>query len=353
MRTVSCPNCGASAALSIEAVDSHTCVACKTTFALSPEMQRSLADGRAALERAAEADRQLDERERKSLADGRAAGRWTGAWIAATLLPPTLLGLGWGALTLGQERPSWSLFVFGLIPIAFSLVLVRSARGAMARATSALLEACAADLPAGPSQPACCHVCGAAIAASTEPVVRCRYCRADNVIDASIVAKAHAHRDKSRVESAETIAARLRSLRDEAKRRATFATAAVLAGPVLSLVAMLATSAVLSSRRIALQGEQFAVVQGEHGACVAKVTQYSGRVRLSYGATRTRAPEDRPNADGLVLQPASAWIGRSVRVGATQRTATIRAAFGTPGGSDYVDLGDGEASDLAGLCLVE
>ncbi|MBL8679262.1 MAG: hypothetical protein JNK05_08865 [Myxococcales bacterium] len=353
MRTVSCPNCGATAALSIESVDAHTCVACKQSFALSPEMQRSLADGRAALARAAEADRQLDERERKSVADAGVANRWTGAWIAATLVPPALLGLGWGALTLGQERPSWSLFVFGLIPIAFSGALVVAARGAMARARYALLEACAADLPAGPSQPACCYVCGASIAASTEPVARCRYCRADNVVDPAIVAKAHAHRDRARVESAEVIAARLRTLREEAKRRATYATGAVVAGPVLALVAMMATSAALSSRRVGLHGEQFAVVQGEHGACIAKVTQYSGRVRLSYGALRTRAPEDRPSASGLALQPASAWVGRSVRVGASARTVTIRAAFGTMNGSDYVELDDGTESDLAGLCLVE
>jgi len=86
-----------------------------------------------------------------------------------------------------------------VLPCVTPLLIVMGAGGLglllIGRRAQRLRLMCAATPPAAPGQPAGCYVCGGPVAGrGTEPIARCGYCSADNVVTPKDMARAHASR---------------------------------------------------------------------------------------------------------------------------------------------------------------
>lgn len=355
MRTVDCPQCGAPVEIAVEHAHApQRCARCSHEFALPEPLRALVAESRAVIERSEERDRQLDAKERASLTAAGSAGLLSALWLGVTLVPPGVIAAFWLVVWSREGSSEALLFAFGLLPLALSVLVAIITRRSIAAQRARLIDACAADVSSGPSQRALCHLCGGALDAGEHGVARCRYCRADNVVDPEIVRRAHANRDKSREQNARAVLATLAELRRAARRSALISAVSIFSGPVVSAVALVAVVFALDAREVPLHAAEYTAVSTAHGTCIAKVTRFSARVRLSFGGASQFTPEDRPNADGLAITQIQAWVGRSVRSAQSgSPPRTIRRAFGTGTGANYVELDDGEKRLLEGLCQAE
>jgi hypothetical protein len=355
MRTIDCPRCGAPHAVTIErATEPQRCARCAHEFALPEPLRATIAESRALIERGAERDRQLDAKERASLASAGSAGVLSTLWLGVTLVPPLLIAGFFAWVWSEQGSLDAVLVVLGALPLALSIIVAIVTRRAAGARRARLVEACAADVSSDPNVAACCYLCGGSLGEVDRGVARCRYCRADNVVDPAVVRRAHERRDERRAQNTSAVLANLSELRRDLRRSALISTVSVVSGPVVTLALLLAVTVALDAIERPLQHVEYALVDGAQGACVARVTRHADHVRLSYGASPIRAPEDRPNANGLVTTTIQQWVGRRVRSGPPgSPTHAVRRAYGTAAGSNYVELDDGARRTLEGLCQAE
>lgn len=139
-------------------------------------------------------ERQLTAAQRRTLLLGRSG---SGCFVVLALL----LGAPFACLTLLTlftllgGRGELSDAVVGLVPLlAFlSAVLVLGLWAKVSRA--ALERAAVAFPPAAPGEPASCHTCGGPVPVGAEPLVRCAYCGADNLVEARALQRAGSRRD--------------------------------------------------------------------------------------------------------------------------------------------------------------
>lgn len=196
MLTARCPHCGAPARVVL--VHDHVdCGHCGERFAFEGEIEARVVAARALIASLDVRRRQLTETERRAL--GR-AGFAHGCFVLVLVVlalafgvPIAMLGSAFfdpgGPPPLGQVAwfflPPVLVFVVFVVP---SIAYDRSLR----RRRRVLEDACAAVPPEGPGQPATCHLCGAPLLHSktSEGIVRCASCAADNVVDPVVLARA-------------------------------------------------------------------------------------------------------------------------------------------------------------------
>jgi hypothetical protein len=238
--------------------------------------------------------------------------------VACALMSVLLPEPGYGmALSCGAP-----VFVFALTGAALLAIAFRRRRS--------LEEACAAEPPELPGQPARCHVCGAPLRAGIdEHVVRCGFCQADNVIDPKVLARLGAKRARAIGDFDAAVRQEASRLRAGMWWMRVAVVGVVLASPVFCLM-----GSALSMRLGPLyeapvdRRVEYVLVRGdsERTACMARVHS-----RYRSGATQlNRLRQPRPERGMLTLPGAArlptvdaTWlVGRTVRPGWGQGTVT-------------------------------
>lgn len=355
MVTSSCPGCSAPTPLSLASSSIH-CSSCGYDGPPAPEVAEQL--GRAAAILA-----QFDVRERQLAGWARAAissGFWPVAaylLVAALVNAPMLVIALFGAWAWGDDAMSTGVFVLFTSPLVVSVMATGAGLRWLSRRRAKLRFEAAAAPPVAPGSTASCRVCGASLADLGEPVVRCGYCEADNLVDPTVLRQASAAKLRSLEGVVDAVRQGAIGLR-AASRRAGCALASVgCLTPVGLLVGTLVIATILAEIEAEPSDDaRYTIVQTAAGRCVALVTESARGVRLSFGSDAI-APEDRPTAAGLSVGSAQMVVGQRVRVHATGSTGTVVRIRGSLLGSDYAVLRAGDGSetsvDTAGLCLTE
>ncbi len=200
MLATDCPRCGAPSPIHVGA-QALDCASCRTRSPVPPAVRARLDAADQALAKVDMRQRQFGQRTRWLI---------THAWIRVgifgcltAVLTVPFVGLAWIGVALAMEQRGLEVrdLVF-LMPCAAPLLLMLLAGGiglaAVRRRAQRLREACAADPPRVPGAPAGCHVCGGPVSPDgTDPIARCGYCGADNVVTPDVMARAGARRSRS------------------------------------------------------------------------------------------------------------------------------------------------------------
>lgn len=168
---VKCPSCGAPA----RPADAETtpCTKCSAAIAMPATLRARV---RAATE--LDAETKHVARVSSKLASFPSATA-TNAWIVASSFS-FIASVALASFAFARGWPAYFLYA-----VAASLPLLTFARLAIADRTGAvaLASGCAARAPAAPGEPHTCRSCGAPLAEPPNVVlVRCAYCRSDNVL---------------------------------------------------------------------------------------------------------------------------------------------------------------------------
>lgn len=358
MLAAPCTNCGRPCPLSLAEPGRLSCAACGRSGEAPPEVSSALRSAAAILEREAVELRQFGDRTRRALgkAGKKVLASTLFAW-AMFLLPAGFALIG-GVLLLGQEKPSFSMFLFVLVPAVSALFVTWLATREARAARSALELAAAAVPPLSSGGPARCRVCGAPLKAGDGAVARCGYCQADNAVGPELLKRASEKKAAARTDIETAVREAAMDVNRAARRAALASLAASLGSPVVSVAAIvvvgLALAAIPTAERTDLQ---YALIQGPSGPCFALVSQYRDHVRISYGGSSVLKFEDRSSTDGLNLVRASFLLGRKVQSpDRPQISGTVVRVHGALNGSNVavVRTGEGQEVDLPpeGLCLV-
>jgi hypothetical protein len=301
--------------------------------------------------------RQLSAAQRRTLLLGR---RRAGCFTCLALLlglPFACLSL-MALLTLVTGKGTWSDVLFGAGPLLGfgSAVLVlglwaRVARGALERAAVAFP-------PSAPGEPASCHVCGGPVPVGVEPLVRCAYCGADNLVEPAALQRAGSKR-----------ALALDAWENDIERHARAAATTTRAASALLLPAAVVFPAV------ALVGGALVLLSIEHPAaesveyteratakgqlCVARVRRDGAAVRLDWEHRPPEGESDTPVPAPPEMRPfrASSVLGKELLGRFSGKPARVQRIYTTQldQEANQVDLlsatGERTTQPLAGSCL--
>lgn len=227
-----CPRCGAPLPVSLATPHAITCGACGFEGKPPPDVVARLEAANEVLGREVERDRQLTDIQRRAVQVG---SKGEGAVLAVSLVltAPFLLmiassvvrGLGMG----GAEGRRLLVGGCAYIPTVVVLSVLAWFAFRSVRAMRRELEArCAAVPPLAPGQPARCRVCGGPVSPQgVERVARCPYCRADNLLDPSVLSEQAKARAAHVTDYAAGITASARELQAAGRSRALWWVAAV------------------------------------------------------------------------------------------------------------------------------
>lgn len=359
MLTSACPQCGRPIPLSLATPDRVTCAACGFAGASPPDVRGRLAAAARILQSIHARERQLTGQQRRALTSSRGAA--IGYWLTTALVGLPLLacgGLG-TFLALEGKQASLSGAALALAPLALFVIAAVLGQRWVNRRYSALRIACAALPPAGPGQPAACHVCGAPLAQSTSAIARCGHCAADNVVAPDALAAAAASRATA-VSDFEGAVRREATLTRSVAKQATLAIVVSAIGAPFFTVAVVFVGAVVLSM---IEGPvdatyRYGVVETGGGKCVAHVyPRADGKWLLGWGA---RPPAGKPSievrdtADDLPAMSANDFVGKRVRAGTDNRppAGVIERVHGNRLAGNGAVIA-GRSWTIEGLCLDE
>jgi len=307
----------------------------------------------------------LDVRARQLDGDARAAvGRalrarvWAFVALGVGALPfvaLSVVGVQMGIEHDGPIANRVSGVFFICVPSLVYATVALALLAVVGHARRRLLAVSAAIPPARPGDPAACAVCGAPLlAGGLEPIARCDYCGADNVVHPAALAQASA----ARAIDLGAITSTLRQRAEEAvamARRARAASVALVVGtPFAGFFAVLAMLllALVVEPLIALAPsprERYAWVKTKRGACVGHMTRDGDRTRAYFGSN-DRLPNPMTVEEELPRFAGPAVIGRRVRL-AGGAVGRVREVLGAPvTNREQAVLDGGERGDLAGAC---
>jgi hypothetical protein len=201
MLAIACPSCGAPCRVSLDRADVIACTGCGKRQAPPQAAKERLAAAERVLSETSERARQLHGYPRALV---RGAFGWSYVLVAALLAV-------WSASAVRSCQPEamettyhvpWVLPIFGA---SLALLVALPAFVSMARSARRVRQLARAAPPLAAGEPASCRVCGGPLGTAIG-VVRCRHCRADNLLDAGVMARA-----------GERHAVEVRDLEDEAR----------------------------------------------------------------------------------------------------------------------------------------
>lgn len=250
------------------------CPACRYAGPPPDAVRAELGAAAAILSATAMAHRQLTWAQRRLGLGAAASSRAVSNLLVLLALPFAACG---GCFTLvGMDQDSFDVatFVFAWGPLLFIVLtgglVLRSYGKQRGRAERDL----AAVPPAVPGQPFGCHVCGGdlqAFDASRAAVLRCRYCAADNIVRADLLAHAasFAHAAASTIrEQVERHAQDLVRHQRGAKQSLVLVT---VLSPVSIFVVLVVFAMAESRGRVE---DEYALVDTDKGPCVAARLTY-------------------------------------------------------------------------------
>lgn len=362
MLATACPRCGKPMPLSLATPEVAACSACDFSGSPPPEITAELRAAASSLAELRAEERQLDQAQRAAI--GKTSWERSGmATVFGTALAPQVfIALLGGALFLGQEKPSWELFGFSLVPLGVAGLAAILASRPLARRRREMQAACLATPPPRDGEPLGCHVCGGPLpeAALAQAVVRCGFCQSDNLVDRSILASLGQAQRVVLSHFAETIqreASRFRVARDSAKSALILA---ALVAPLFGVASAVAVAITLASITAETRGDtEYTFVERPEGNCLALVTRYHDHLRLSFGATPPTgfAHFDRPNADGLTIVHVGAIVGNHVRGNGLATPGRVTSVHGTWLGTNVAVVrafGSDKTDEVSpeGLCVI-
>lgn len=361
MQTCACPRCGAPLPLSLASALGVRCGSCGYEGLPRPEVLERLRWAHAELAR-------LDRRALQLDADGRAAvgralrTRWV-AWLLLGVGALPFVALSAVGLKEGIEHDGpIPGRVFGVFFIAVPMFIHAGVgsvlSGSVSRAFRRLLAASAAIPPERPGAPITCAICGAALAPQgVEPVARCGYCTADNVVHPKALALVTARRATDIDALGATTARRAHEATSAARYASTMGIASVVGTPFaafFSVLGMLLAAKAIEPH-LALSPspmERYAWVETKRGTCVGLIAHRDGTTEAYFGGNN-RIPNPMP-LDALPPRFApTKLVGRTLRLanGTHGRVVSITGSPVT--NREQVVLDSGIHGDLAGSCSAE
>jgi hypothetical protein len=354
-----CPSCGAPTPLSLAATTVQ-CRHCGATAAPPPNVAQQLQQASAVLGQIDSRQRQLSASERRAL---------TSTWgsrvlyllLALGILGPFVACGGCGVyISATAERTLWGFLALTLAPLAIMVLVVGLGSMWIRHKRRAFAVACAAVPPALTGGSAACHVCGAGLATSTEAIVRCSYCSADNVVEPSVLALA-ARQVVTVLDGFDQEVRRQATSVGKASRQASFATVGMgCVAPVGVLVLFFVVEwVILADYELPVHREyQYAAMPTKHGSCVCTVQTSGDRYFLHFGHLEGVENEFRDSVEDLTLHRATFVEGKQVRlIGSGKRGTVVRAYGSWHGGVNQVLVrtADGQQArtTVGGLCLGE
>ncbi|MFK7988911.1 MAG: hypothetical protein AB8I08_23030 [Sandaracinaceae bacterium] len=352
MLSVRCPQCGKPAPVDLSAPGSLRCDACHYLGEPDPEARERIQAAASLLGEMSANRRQL----------GTLAGRALGSGTIRTLLYLTLAAvLGLPLLLFAGFfilEASWLLALLASIPVLFLLVLSVIGFLALRRSFAKLARACAARPPSAPGEAAKCHVCGASLAAS-EGVVRCGFCRSDNLLGADATDRVEALHDEATADLSQAVRDRADAVAATWRRLSLLLVGGLFTGP---LVMCVTTGCLVLAPQPELepnQGEDATIVERDGARCLGQLA--GGDRRLWFGG---RAESGYWAAEPDIDPAAYTWfdpetlVGRRVRsVGPLPFEGRLDRIVGTLDGRNQAilvnDEGDEARRNIAGLCLLE
>ncbi len=182
-----------------------------------------------------------------------------------------------------------------------------------------LQDACAAVPPPAPGEPCACHVCGAPLAAGQSAVVRCGHCSADNVVEASVVARATRHRQYVLADYASHLRGEIAAVNREANRATLLSFAsALLLPPATVVLLVLIVFPLIMITRPADPSVRYTHEKRARGDCIGKVTMKRAGGAKLYFATSEGDEEEYPAIPSLAgreILHAKDFVGRDVVIG--------------------------------------
>lgn len=307
-------------------------------------------------------ERQLSASERKA-ATSNTTNVLLFVGLAVFVLGPLFACGGCGTYTsLTNERPLWGFLGITLAPLFVMLIVVAVAWVYIGRKRRAFQLACAAVPPAVTGGSAACHVCGADLATTTEAVVRCNYCSADNVVAPAVLDRA-ARQVVTVLDGFEHEVRRRSTSVKKAAQQASFATLGMGCITPVGVLAVffLLEWALLSGYEMPFHPEyNYAEINTPHGSCVAKVqkSDVGDDWYLYYGNVNGLESEFRGSVSDLTLRKANYFTGKQVRLLDSKKSGSVVRVYGAwHGGVNeaVVKTTDGseERVSVGGLCLGE
>ncbi len=242
MITAACPRCGHAVEVSLARGDAVVCGACRYAGPLPSTARVALEQAHAALAAVREEERQLSRAQRLALGQAQGGvgclGVLSGVLILTLFVGPALTLLFGLAMWWDDEPALAQVVILAAVPTlalgVLTLVLVRRFRR---RARSKVQAACAATAPSTPGEPATCRVCGGPVVPSgTQSVVRCGYCRSDNIVSVEALALPVARRARDLSALAQQVQREARTLGTLPLWEFGGTLAILVAAPVLTVV---------------------------------------------------------------------------------------------------------------------
>jgi hypothetical protein len=263
--------------------------------------------------------RQLGERQRRALASGRTRGAiFAVLYVVATLVfggcagcGALVFGTNGGANQLGTALtalPAIVMFVSGMLGVVW-----------IARKDAALRIACAATPPAAPGHAATCRVCGGPLDAQTDRgIARCRFCAADNLIEANVMQRVGA----TRIVTIGSYAAAVRGAAVHSAIAEGLSIVGIVLGsffvPVLTTIGVLIAMARYDAAQTAPDETlEYALVVEPTESCIGQVSPAVNggfEVRAGQGHTKPLSNDKKDGKKDVEILRASWLTGRRIRV---------------------------------------
>jgi uncharacterized Zn finger protein (UPF0148 family) len=271
-----CPSCGSPAPVSLATPDWISCPSCRYGGAPDPEVSAQLRDAANALWAMNEGDRQLSQAQRYNLRASRSNLFVLGVVLLIIMVP--LLGMAGSCSVLavsgqGFEPMALVLFLAGCLPfvvgICASILALRHVRNR----GKELAVRCLALAPENAGEPARCHVCGGALEVSSKQgVVRCGFCRADNLVSKDALARMTARRRLEVGKIGEQVRAEGRALDDSALAAGLVAFVVAVLSPIVSVVFVFAAILIGSEIELEVRDDAtYTLVRVTNVSCIAEV----------------------------------------------------------------------------------
>lgn len=320
-------------------------------------MNAQLREAATALWAMDEGDRQLSASQRYNLRAARSNLFVLGVVLVLVLVP--LFGFAGSCSVLalsvdGGIQPMTLVMILGgslpfLLGMGASILALRHVRNR----GKALAERCAALPPANQGEPARCHVCGGFLeVAQKQGVVRCGFCRADNLVSDDVLGRMTARRELEVGQIREQVVSHARALDRSALTAGALAFVTMVLSPIVSIVFVFIAVIVGSAIELEPRTDAtYTLVDVTNAQCVAEV---SGQ--LDFGDTGVGF-ETRPlPQSGHVPKKSRDFVGMEVGREDGQRGRVKRIFRDAISPSiDRVELdigGRSENAKLTSLCEV-
>lgn len=356
MIAAACPRCGHVVEASLARGDTMSCGACCYTGPLPSATRVALEQAHAALAVVREEERQLSRAQRVALGQAQGGvgclGLLSGLLVLTLFVGPALTLLFALAMWWDDEPRLAQVLMIAALPTlllgVLTLALVRRFRR---HARAKVQVACVATAPRTPGEPATCRVCGGPVVSiGAQSVVRCGYCRSDNIVSAEALATPAARRAHELSALAQQVQREARALGELPLWELGWTLAIMVAAPALTVVWVIGYFVVILFVLDGPPSEQELYVKAtrQGRTCIGTYRASDPGVGRFHGVRpgfRYEEPLSREEARPFTYR---ALVGQTLEVKGVVGVAQRFRADGM--GENMVELGD-RTVDLARACF--